>query len=141
MRDRHAAYAIANANGGSMKFLAILLALSFGLTAQAETLKDCTLYVRGQRVEKIDAFDIENYLSEEPVATIDGSLLDYSKTEKSVSMSFSNECDNSYEVTFSTVALAKAKSGEFKTIIGKAVIGTADFEKPFTGLLKCKVMN
>jgi hypothetical protein len=56
-------------------------------------------------------------------------------------MSFSNECDNMYELTFSAKALAQAKAGRISSIVAKAVIGTADMEKPFEGLLKCNVAN
>ena len=116
-------------------------ALVFAGQAYAESLKDCKLYVRGERVQEVEAFDINNYTSETPEATIDGNLLDYSKTDKSVTMSFSNECDNMYEITFSNAALAKAKSGEYKTLIGKATVGTSDLDNPFRGILKCTVAN
>ncbi len=124
-----------------MKLLLATLALAFAASAHAESLTDCKLYVDGKVVSEIEAFDINKYSTSEPEATIDGGLLDFAKTAKSVKMSFSNECDNMYEITFSTKALELAKSGKYKTVIGKATIGTADMEKPFSGLLKCTVKN
>lgn len=126
-----------------MRFFALVFmcVCSFAAESQAESLKDCKLYVHGKIVEEVKPFDINGYLSAAPEATIDGNLLDYSQTAKAVMMSFSNECDNMYEITFSKAALAKAKSGEFRTLIGKASIGTADMEKPLIALLKCSVVN
>lgn len=120
---------------------AFVSVFAFAATSEAEILKDCKLYVRGKIVEEIDAFDITGYSTEAPDATIDGGLLDFTKDAKTVTISFSNECDNMYVITFSHLALAKAKSGEFNTLIGRAEIGNANLEKPFTGLLKCSVVN
>lgn len=126
-----------------MKFsvLALIALFTFSLSAQAESLVGCKLYADGVRVEEIKAFTINNYSSDEPEAEIDGGLLDFTRNRKTVKMSFSNECDNIYEITFSIAAIAKAKSGEYKTLIGKASIGTADMEKPISGILRCTVRN
>ncbi len=124
-----------------MKTLVITLALVLTLPAHAESLIDCKLFVNGVLVEEVSPFNIEKYSSTEPEADIDGGLLEFDKNDKTTTMSFSNECDNMYAITFSNDAIAKALSGEYKTIIGKASIGTSDLEKPFVGILKCTVRN
>ncbi len=124
-----------------MKTLVTAFALTFTLSAQAESLINCKLFTNGVLVEEVESFNIEHYSSNEPEADIDGSLLDFEKNNETTTMSFSNECDNMYAITFSNQAIAKALSGEYKTLIGKASIGTSDFEEPFVGTLKCSVRN
>lgn len=125
-----------------MKTLLMTLALASSLSAHAESLIDCQLFTDdGVLVEEVAPFNIDNYSSNEPEANIDGSLLDFDKNDKTTTMSFSNECDNMYGITFSNQAIKKALSGEYKILIGEASIGTSDFEEPFVGTLKCIIRN
>ena len=124
-----------------MKFFLLATVIAFSFSAQAESLKNCRLFVDGKRAQEVKAFNIDKYTSEEPEATIDGGLLDFLKTADVTKMSFSNECDNMYEIVFSNEALAKAQAGKIKTLTADATIGTADLEQPLTGVLRCRVSN
>ncbi|MFA6236668.1 MAG: hypothetical protein WC635_05010 [Bacteriovorax sp.] len=124
-----------------MKIAFIALALSLASTAFSADLKNCVLTKNGQRVKEIKKFNINKFDTEEPVANIDGGLLDFQKNKNSTKMAFSNECDNIYDIEFSNKAIELAKAGVFKKLIGKAEIGTADMESPIKGIISCDVKN
>jgi hypothetical protein len=124
-----------------MKNLIIVTLLSLiSLSSFAESLTNCKLYINGKHVEEIETFGITDYTSSNPIPNdVDGNLVELTNNQTAVTMSFSNECDNMYIITFSNDAIKKAKAGEYKTLIGKADIGDSSMEKTFVGVLKCEV--
>lgn len=117
----------------------ILLALLFSSTSFAADLQNCTVKVDGKTVKEITAFDISNFETDQPEATIDGTLVGFEKTGLHTKMTFSNECDNNYELQFSQASIANAVAGNYKKLIGKAVIAIAEYDLEVTGVVTCEV--
>jgi hypothetical protein len=77
----------------------------------------CTSKAKSQEAKK---FEIDDLDSDRPDSTIsDASMMDVDIKGKTYSVGFSNECDNSYSLTFKVADLVKLKSRKFKFVIGE----------------------
>lgn len=106
----------------------ILMACLCTNVAFARDLVDCTVFNKdGQVVKEVERFDIAKIETNGPEATVDGGLADYSNDGTSVFMFFSNECDNGYELHFSSRDLKAAVAGEIDKVEAHANIYFAGF--------------
>lgn len=101
--------------------ITIVMVLGFGFSANASIeLKEITCYTKAKfkdvrKIRFTDLLHADDLV--EPNSTVpDASLTDWTIDRQSVSMVFSNECDNQYGFSFSRKDLEKLALGKVKKI-------------------------
>ncbi len=122
-----------------MKTVTAVMLFAFSTMAHAGDLKNCEFSRKGQTLPQIAKFDIYDFNTNKPQATIDGSLFEFEIKSKTVRMAFSNECDNMFDLEFKSTSLAKAHEGRLKKLVGKAQISQAADQLDVSGIVTCDV--
>lgn len=120
---------------------ALITSTVLAQTSQAANAYNCRIFTyEGKHVKSVEAFNIIGFDTKEPQSeNIDGGLLDYSRTKDTVTMSFSNECDNDFVFTFKIKDIKAAVNGDLRRLTGKAYVAVAGDDLEMDGVVSCEL--
>lgn len=118
-------------NGERMKISLMTLVLAMGSIAMAGNALPKKLVCISEAKDKaVQVFQVTDLDTNQPDSTIlDTSLLDFVTNGQITAMNFSNECDNSYDLTFYTRDLWNLESKQTATVTALLRYYNADEEE------------